>query len=218
MKIEQKPIQITGKKLHANPWNPNKTTPRQQAAIGESLGLFGQVLPLVVRPHPEIDGEYQIIDGEHRFLANAENDEVWVNVIEVDDVQAQKLTIVLNETRGTADKLELSQLLAQLSEQDDDLLTGLPYTESELDELIKLVDLDWDSFDSEFSDDGDGGGGDESWHSYLFKVSDSAQSVIEQALDLLRDAGVGKHQDPTISLGQLIEALAAEYIALPGDR
>ena len=142
-------ILIPKTKLHPNPWNPNHMKERQQAAVAESIQAFGQVLELLVRPHPDIKDEFQIIDGEHRF--NVLPKDVYCNVIHgLTDPEAKKLTIVMNETRGSADKIELASLLKDLSEDlGDSLGIGLPYDPSELDELISLADVDWDVFNED---------------------------------------------------------------------
>ena len=144
-------IQIPPEKIDANPWNPNVTSTRQQEAIAESLGYYGQVLDILVRPHPSEKGRYQIIDGEHRFqeLKNTAQT-VVATVIELPDYEAKKLTVILNETRGEADLYQLGQLLGdiqlELEEIDlsDEFSTGLPYTPEELEEMTAVVEYDWD--------------------------------------------------------------------------
>jgi hypothetical protein len=54
----------------------------------------------------------------------------------LEDVDAKKLTIIFNETRGQADPVELGALLAELSEKTDDLQLGLPYESDELERLM----------------------------------------------------------------------------------
>ena len=61
-KIERS-VAIQRSKLHPNPWNPNKTKPRQQAAIAESLAAYGQVLELVVRPQLTTKMRYDVYQG-----------------------------------------------------------------------------------------------------------------------------------------------------------
>lgn len=142
-------VSVSKEKLHPNPWNPNKMIERAEAALQESVKEFGQVGEILVRPHPEIEGEYQIIDGEHRFSVLPES--VFCNVIhDLPDTQAKKLTLIMNETRGQNDKIALSQLLTDL-ETDlglEDLQTGLPFELSELNDLIELGKFDWDSYGS----------------------------------------------------------------------
>jgi len=147
----KKAIEVDVNAIQPNPWNVNKTTQRQQEAIEESLTYYGQVLDILVRPHPQEKGKYQIIDGEHRFLALKDKAEkVTVSVIEAPDGEAKKLSVILNETRGQADKVELAQLLSSLSEEmDTGLITGLPYTPEELEQMLHAGEFDWDTFENE---------------------------------------------------------------------
>ena len=151
----QRGVAVEKAKIHPNPWNPNQMNPRQQDAVAESIETYGQVLEILVRPHPEIPGEYQIIDGEHRF--NISGDTVYCNVVEnLSEADAKKLTVVMNETRGSADKISLARLLADLEPEFGDLAAlnqGLPYEENELKELIALAAVDWENFDSDFDND-----------------------------------------------------------------
>ena len=146
-------VLLKARQLHPNPWNPYANKPdRLQQAIGESIGEFSQIQDVVCRPHPEIEGEYQILDGEGRHRTFKPDDDVYAIVLHgLTDDQAKKVTIVMDETRATADKVQLSALLAELSENQDieDLMMGLPYQESELSELIKLSDVDWDDYGNE---------------------------------------------------------------------
>lgn len=145
-------VKVKSSQLHPNNWNPNKTNPRQQAAIKESLLYFGQLVEIVVRPHPTIEGEYEVIDGEHRLQEL--NGEVYVNVVNgLSEDESKRLTIIFNETRGEADKIELSHLLEELSRTNstEHLLIGLPYDETELEELINISGIDWDSYNQSTS-------------------------------------------------------------------
>jgi hypothetical protein len=140
-------VLIAKEKLHPNPWNPNKMEDRAESALQESVSEFGQVGEILVRPHPEVNGEYQIIDGEHRFSVLPES--VYCNVIyDLADSQAKKLTLIMNETRGQNDKIALSQLLNDL-EADmtlEELQVGLPFELSELEDLLELGKFDWDTY------------------------------------------------------------------------
>ena len=141
-------VLLKARQLHPNPWNPYANKPdRLQQAIGESIGEFSQIQDIVCRPHPEIEGEYQILDGEGRHRTFKPDEDVYAIVLHgLTDDQAKKVTIVMDETRATADKVQLSALLAELSENQDieDLMIGLPYQESELSDLINLSAMGWD--------------------------------------------------------------------------
>lgn len=208
-------VAIPKDKLHPNPWNPNHMNPRQQKGVEESVTTYGQVMELLVRPHPDIEGEYQIIDGEHRFKALP--NEVYCNVIHgLPDAEAKKLTIVMNETRGSADKIELAQLLAEIDSEVEDLANALPYEDSELEELIKLADVDWDSFTDEFDEDGEDADSSASentgdWKHLNVKMTPEAFDCLQQATDLIKD-NQDLDKDPAVAWGQVLEVLASEYI------
>lgn len=163
--------------IDANPWNPNKQNERQYQAEIESIAENGFLAPILVRANGD---RHEIIDGEHRWKALRQIAEDGVEakqnvpelikagvipaiVIDVSDTQAKKLTIIMNETRGRADLADLGALLQEISvDLGDDLLTGLPYTDGQLKELMGMADFDWDQFgngasDKEFDNaDGDG--------------------------------------------------------------
>ena len=48
--------------LDPNPWNPNRMTPEIRRKLKLDLEWHGFVAPIVVH---EVDGRYQIINGEH---------------------------------------------------------------------------------------------------------------------------------------------------------
>jgi len=149
-------------KVHPNSWNPNKQSDRQFAAEVESILSNGFLAPILVRKSPK---GYEILDGEHRRKAMSRiieqklvgqknvpalvaNKQIPAIVIDASDAQAKKLTVIMNETRGRAELGELAVLLESLSEElGEDLITGLPYSEKQLKDLLSLSEFDWDSFE-----------------------------------------------------------------------
>lgn len=197
--------------LHPNPWNPNQMNERTFDAERESIGRFGFIDPITVRQHPDIEGAYQIIDGEHRWRAAKDIglSKVPVSVIEVTDTEAKKLTIVLNETRGEASTVELAALLAEIGLDDDNLLEALPYTDAQLQNLLALADLEVPEYD----DAPEGGSeDDDEWVSVKMRIPRDAMPIWEQAQDILRSGGLS-HGKPDVEAGLMLEAIAAEFIA-----
>lgn len=144
--------------IHDAPWNPNRQTDKVSGALRQSIQAFGFVEPVIVREHPDVEGEYQLIGGAHR-AATARDlgyTEIPAIVIEADDATAKKLTIILNETRGDADVTLLGELLNEMTTLfDADLLSvGLPYTDTELTHLVNLGATDWDQYRKDGYDDG----------------------------------------------------------------
>lgn len=209
-------ILVPKAQVHPNPWNPNHMKPRQQAAVEESINAYGQVLELLVRPHPDIPGEYQIIDGEHRF--GVLPDKIYCNVIHgLPDGEAKKLTIVMNETRGAADKIELAQLLAQIQDEVEDLGNALPYDSSELEEIIKLADVDWDSFSENFTPDSldpsaIGGDPTDDFIRITISVTRETMDMMDQAKSLVSDE-MDLHKDKAVAWGEVIGKVMQDYLA-----
>jgi len=197
-------VEVNINSLIPNPWNVNKTTPRQQEAIAESLGEYGQVIAILCRKQGD---KYQIIDGEHRYqeLVKSGVKTAVINVIEdISDAHAKKLSIILNETRGYADRVDLGRLLDEIKiDMGDDLITALPYDPQELDQLIKASQYDWESFaeaiaDPQVKDDPDG----EDDNGIKLKVTVSPE--VKEKLDKMADK---KIKDKPTAYGMLIENL-----------
>lgn len=220
-----------------NPWNPNQQSDRAFQATQESLLSYGFVTPIVVRPHPEEEGRFQVIDGEHRWRAmRAFSDEglppgasdalrqlveegnIPAQVVPMPDAWAKKFTIIANETRGKADAVELGNLLSELAQDTslEDLVKGLPFSPQELEELIKVGEFDWDAYNQEPSD-GTAAKNDDPGEFERFKVAMpvAAYEVYEQAYEALSKRA-SLHPDVAIAHGQVIEVLAAEYLATHG--
>lgn len=205
-------VLINSKDIVANPWNPNQTTDRQQEAIAESLQYYGQILEILVRPHPEEANKYQVIDGEHR-LQNLP-DSVYVNIIyDLPDAEAKKLTIILNETRGDANKVDLAKLLAEIDKDlPETLLRGLPYTPNELGELLSIAAFDWDgeqAFSTESELDSDSVENKSDLVTFYAKITPQVMEKLEGCRDLLE---IELSQEPATAWGQVLEAIVWDYL------
>jgi ParB-like chromosome segregation protein Spo0J len=114
---------------------------KERASIRE----FGFVDPLTVRG---LHDRYQVIDGEHRLRGGIEEgfDELPCVVVDVDDDTAKQLTIVLNETRGTANVAKMGELVKGLAEKFDrvTLQQVMPFSAERVAEMLgerKAVDF-----------------------------------------------------------------------------
>ena len=145
-KINNQEIDI--KLITKNPWNPNQMDKKTLKAEKESIEKYGVVAPIIVRP---LKNKYQIIDGEHRYrvcndLGYKKIPSVIINGLENKD--AKKLTIILNETKGSNDKIELGKLLGELEKDfGDNLKIGLPFNNDDLNDLIKFGNVEWDKYE-----------------------------------------------------------------------
>ena len=135
--------------IHKNPWNPNRMDDDEYEAVRNALALKGQVAPIVVRSHPEIDGHYQIIDGEHRHRAAQELGAKEIAVYDLggmSEADAMHLNVVLTETRGASDAYDLGSLINVLKENGvgvADLAMTVPQSAERLAELMEIAQYDW---------------------------------------------------------------------------
>jgi len=131
-----------------NPWNPNQMDKKTLKAEKESIQKYGVVAPIIVR---EIDDDFQIIDGEHRYIVCKELAHKTIPCVIVDGLKekdAKKLTIILNETKGQNDKIELGKLLGELEKDfGDNLKIGLPFNDGDLNDLIDFGNVNWDKYE-----------------------------------------------------------------------
>lgn len=220
MKLDVTLLDIS--KVKPNSWNPNVQNERQFQAEVESIMSNGFLAPILVRK----DGEsYQIIDGEHRYkalsqivsggMSGAKNVGELVStkkipaiVIDVDEVHAKRLTIIMNETRGRADLAKLGDLLNTIApDLGDDLIVGLPYTATQLEELMDIAEFDWDSLsipvtDTDLSNEDE----EEGQYKVAAVLSQDAAEMWKDALRMYKDE---LPKDPKraagIVIGRLLE-------------
>lgn len=132
--------------LAPNPWNTNRITdPVNEQKLRESLLRLGAFKPILVRTMK--DGTLQILGGEHRWKAakQLEMDSVPViNLGKIDDKRAKEIGLVDNGRYGEDDTLGLATLVKELG---DDILTFMPFTQSDMDALDKISKINLDDLD-----------------------------------------------------------------------
>jgi ParB/RepB/Spo0J family partition protein len=136
--------QIPLNKLHPHPDNANRMTAETMRKLTDHLRESGRYPPIIVRPHPQHNGEHQILDGHHRALALRAlgRCEVTCDVWDVDDEQATMLLLTLNRLHGEDDPAKRGMLIKQLAQQIDvdELAKRLPDSVNRLRKLMELTD------------------------------------------------------------------------------
>ncbi len=140
--------------LRPNPWNPNRMSAEVAKKLAAEIKKGGMILPVVVRPiHEQVVAgqecpaplQYQIIDGEHRWLAARElgMESVPAVVVELSESEARLKTIQLNRLKGEDDAELLARLLRELNLDLglEEMLARLPFDRVELEQTMELVDL-----------------------------------------------------------------------------
>ena len=106
-KIETNKISV--KDLVRNKFQPRKNFNKESLEeLTNSIKERGVIQPIIVRPDKSLEGKYEIIAGERRWLAsqNAGLHEVPVVILNVDDVKSLEFAIVENVQRQDLNPIE----------------------------------------------------------------------------------------------------------------
>jgi len=169
---------IALEKLVAHPDNPNRQSGVNFAKLVRNIERTGRYEPLVVRPCPERESFYQIINGHHRWRAlaklgyEAADCVVW----EIDDEQTDILLATLNRLGGTDELGKKLKLLKRLNHrlESGELSKLLPLKRAQIERLTSLrlpsrpAKMDAKSFANPT----------------VFFLDDGQQEVVENALSL----------------------------------
>ncbi len=106
---------------------PRSDQPRKQfdreplEALAESIGTYGVLQPIIVRPNPNLAGAYEIIAGERRWRAAkmAGLTEMPVVVLEGDELKAAQVAIIENIQREDLNPVEEALAYRTLMERFD---------------------------------------------------------------------------------------------------
>lgn len=105
--------------VEPNPNQPRKkSNPEKDAELATDIGERGILQPIIVRSHPSGEtGQFQIIAGERRWRAAREAglEEVPVLIKEVDDQEAQLVSLVENLQRLDLEQEDEAEFFRKLS-------------------------------------------------------------------------------------------------------
>ncbi len=132
---------------------PNPDQPRRRFAaealeeLAESIRARGVIQPLIVRPHPDADGTYQIVAGERRWRAAqmAQVHDIPIIIREFDDTEVLEIAIVENIQRADLNALEEAQGYRQLMDRfghtQEKMAAALGKSRSHIANLLRLLQL-----------------------------------------------------------------------------
>jgi ParB/RepB/Spo0J family partition protein len=133
---------ISLERLLPHPDNPNRMSKVNLAKLIRNIQHTGRYEPLVVRPHPQRAGYFQIINGHHRHQALLKIGYKTADAVawDINDAEADILLATLNRLTGS-DVLEKKlTLLKKLTDQmqPTQLAKLLPQSASQLERLTNL--------------------------------------------------------------------------------
>jgi ParB family chromosome partitioning protein len=134
--------------LVPHPLNANVMSADLREKLRAHIKRSGRYPFLIVRPHPEKSGKFQVLDGHHRvdLLRELGHTEARCDVWDVDDREAKLLLATLNRLEGQDVPIRRAELLhALLGEMSRGDLAGLvPETDSEIKDLHSLLEFPMD--------------------------------------------------------------------------
>jgi len=129
--------------LTPHPLNSNVMPEDLREKLKAHIRRTGRYPFVVVRPHPEEPGRFEILDGHHRveILRELGHTEARCDVWNVDDREARLLLATLNRLEGQDSPIRRAQLIHELLGEMSlpDLAGLLPETDKQLEELESLL-------------------------------------------------------------------------------
>src|SRR5712692_2910089 len=181
--------------LLPHPLNSNVMSADLQAKLRAHIKRTGRYPYLVVRPHPEQEGKYQLLDGHHRvaILRDLGHTEARCDVWQVDDREAKLLLATLNRLQGQDQPLRRAELIHELLGEMslDDLAGLLPEDGKQLEELHALLEFPAEEIAAFLEEQA------EAAEKVLprvmtFVVTPEQEELIEQAVELASDGTPGR--------------------------
>lgn len=135
-------------KIIANPDQPRRNfAPESLQELADSIKARGILQPLIVRPHPDDSGLYQIVAGERRWRAAqlAQQHEVPVLIRELSDTEVLEVAIIENIQRADLNAIEEAyayrQLMDRFGHTQEKLAEALNKSRSHIANLLRLLSL-----------------------------------------------------------------------------
>ena len=135
-------------RIYPNPDQPRRSfTPDQLEELAASIREKGVIQPLIVRPRPGQDGDYEIVAGERRWRAAqmAQLHEVPVVIRDFDDTEVLEIAIVENIQRADLNPVEeaaaFRALMDRFGHTQEKLSTALGKSRSYIANILRLLTL-----------------------------------------------------------------------------
>ena len=140
----------TSKLIKAD-WNYKTDDEKKLKDLIENFKRNGQVENIIIRELAK--NKYEVVNGNHRLDAlKALGIEMAVvyNKGKINKAEAVRLAIETNETKFPNDNIKLAEAITELSEKYpiEDLVKTMPYSNAELNNLLNIVNFDWEDFNT----------------------------------------------------------------------
>jgi ParB family chromosome partitioning protein len=187
--------------LRANPRNPRRLFPEAEIEeLTTSIRERGIIQPIVVRPQRGKTDVFEIIAGERRWRAaqRANQHEVPIVVLDVNDSEALELTIIENVQRTDLNPLEEANgyqaLASEFGHSQDEIAKVVGKSRSHITNTLRLLKLP--ALVKDYINTGKLSAG----HARALLGQDdpeaAARAIVEQGLSVRQAEGLKKEQAP----------------------
>lgn len=135
-------------RIFANPDQPRRSFSKEALQeLSDSIAEKGVIQPLIVRPRPGHDGEYEIVAGERRWRASqmAKLHELPVIIRDFDDTEVLEVAIIENIQRADLNPVEeaagYKALMERFGHTQEKLSQALGKSRSHIANLMRLLQL-----------------------------------------------------------------------------
>ncbi len=135
-------------KVQPNPDQPRRSFDQEQLQdLANSIAEKGIIQPLIVRPNPRREGDYEIVAGERRWRAAqmAKLHEIPVLVREFNDTEVLEVAIIENIQRADLNPVEeatgYNQLMHKFGHTQEKLAEVLGKSRSHIANCVRLLNL-----------------------------------------------------------------------------
>ena len=200
--------------LHAHPLNANVMSEERLEKLARNIERERRYPPLVVRPHPQLTGEYQLLDGHQRWevLRRLGHESALCFVWPCDDQTALLLLATLNRLEGEDAPSKRAELLAELTSllPPEELALLLPEDASQIEDTLSLFALDGDALLAELTRATERQEGSPRLLSFAVTPEDEAdvEAAVERAARQLKGAN---------RRGRALGIIARHYLQIPGE-
>lgn len=195
-------------RLRPHPANANVMDEDRLVKLAENIKREGNYPPLVVRPHPDEPGCYELLDGHQRgeALRRLGHDKSRCYVWPCDDHTALVLLATLNRLEGQDDPLKRAELLRELTALAslEDLAQLLPEDAAAIRDSLELLNLDLDELLADLQREGGPAPG---VRAITFAVTAEDEAVIEEAI-----AAAVEHFEGKNRRGRALALIAKQYL------
>lgn len=201
-------IELSVSDLVAAPWNANKMDNAMMTRLRESIGRYGMVGPLVVRP---VGRSYEVLSGNQRLKALLDMGFTAAPcvVVEIDDAAARLLAQAMNDLHGEDDLAAKGEILKTVLETvpQDDVLSLLPETVESLKALTSITRADMAQHLLAWQ----GAQAARLRHVQL-QLTDKQLEVVEEAVALMMPSAAGLQDDNPNLRSRAIYLLCRYYL------